>query len=94
MEHQSDNVSLSCTTYIYLVKLIVYSIEPGGVRTDWNKGNMISLPSHPAYTGPNTPSSAMRPLIHNEYTGDPVKGEASATALYIAHWVLTKQVPP
>ncbi|KIM84972.1 hypothetical protein PILCRDRAFT_817812 [Piloderma croceum F 1598] len=48
-------------------------IEPGGVRTEWNKGNMIKVPTHPAYTGADAPSTTFRPLINVEYTGDPIK---------------------
>jgi len=48
-------------------------IEPGGVRTAWNKGNMIKLPVHPAYTGPEAPSTMFRPLIDNvQLASDPV----------------------
>lgn len=48
-------------------------IEPGGFRTEWNKGSMVKLPIHPAYAGPNTPSSLFRPLHDHVFLGDPVK---------------------
>lgn len=49
-------------------------IEPGGIRTEWNKGNMIKATPHPAYAGPNTPSTKFAPLFEVEYPGDPGKG--------------------
>lgn len=48
-------------------------IEPGGVRTEWSKGNMFTVPTHPAYVGTQTPSTLFRRLINTEHTGDPVK---------------------
>jgi len=48
-------------------------IEPGGFRTEWNKGSMIKVPAHPAYAGPDTPSSTFRPLHDLEFLGDPIK---------------------
>jgi len=48
-------------------------IEPGGFRTDWNQGNMTTIPQHPAYAGPDTPSSKYRPLHNLTFIGDPVK---------------------
>jgi NAD(P)-dependent dehydrogenase (short-subunit alcohol dehydrogenase family) len=51
----------------------VVIVQPGGFRTDWNKGNMDTIPPHPAYAGPDTPSSKYRPLHNLEFIGDPVK---------------------
>jgi len=48
-------------------------IEPGGFRTQWSKGNMDTILPHPAYAGPDTPSSKYRPLHNLEFIGDPVK---------------------
>lgn len=48
-------------------------IEPGGFRTDWNKGNMNTIPPHPAYAGADTPSSKYRPVHNLVFIGDPVK---------------------
>lgn len=66
------------------------SIEPGGVRTEWNKDSMIKVPTHPAYTGADAPSTTFRPLINIEYTGDPIKGDISTAIL--SRFVLTKFV--
>jgi len=55
----------------------VVIIQPGGFRTDWNKGSMQTIPPHPAYAGSDTPSSKYRPLHNLTFIGDPVKGEAS-----------------
>jgi len=38
-------------------------IEPGGFDTEWRKGSMITLPSHPAYAHPDTPSSQVRKIL-------------------------------
>jgi len=48
-------------------------IEPGGFRTDWQQGNMNTIPPHPAYAGPDTPSSKYRPLHNLVFIGDPNK---------------------
>ena len=55
----------------------VVIVQPGGFRTDWNKGSMQTVPPHPAYAGSDTPSSKYRPLHNLTFIGDPVKGEAS-----------------
>jgi hypothetical protein len=43
---------------------------------------MIKVPTHPAYTGADAPSTTFRPLIDTEYTGDPIKGDISAIVDY------------
>jgi hypothetical protein len=72
------------------VSCISDSIEPGGVRTEWNKGNMLTLTTHPAYTGQETPSTAFRPMLTMEYTGDPVKSEIFPAVFCDFSLVLTR----
>jgi len=92
VEHQSDNVGVSSTVIFILDSWVTMldSIEPGGVRTEWNKGNMIRVPTHPAYTGADAPSTTFRPLINTEYTGDPMKGDIFT--IILSNFVLTKSV--
>lgn len=52
-------------------------IEPGGFRTEWKGSSMVEITPHPAYAGPDTPSSKYRQLHKNEFIGDPAKGETS-----------------
>ncbi|KAG9308868.1 hypothetical protein JVU11DRAFT_11327 [Chiua virens] len=56
------------------IKITIF--EPGPFRTNVVKGNLISVPIHPAYTGPSSPSMKWREVFSNLETiwnGDPVK---------------------
>jgi hypothetical protein len=37
-------------------------IQPGGFETEWRNGSMVTLPQHPAYADPDTPSSQFRAM--------------------------------
>jgi len=57
-------------------------IEPGGVRTDWNKGSMVRVASHPAYTGAQAPSTLFRHMVDDlESTNDPVNAARAIIAV-------------
>ncbi|KDQ64701.1 hypothetical protein JAAARDRAFT_52649 [Jaapia argillacea MUCL 33604] len=48
-------------------------IEPGGFKTSF-KSSMLSLPQHPAYSSPDSPTSQFRGLVGKiEMMGDPIK---------------------
>jgi len=56
-------------------------IQPGGFETEWRNGSMVTIPPHPAYTDPDTPSSQFR-AMHGSvpYIGSPEKiGKAIMT---------------
>ncbi|KAI0737850.1 hypothetical protein C8Q80DRAFT_1276259 [Daedaleopsis nitida] len=41
----------------------VIAIQPGGVRTEWAKGNMQDVPFPPAYTAPDSVAQRFRDLV-------------------------------
>ncbi|KAH0828164.1 hypothetical protein J3R83DRAFT_3865 [Lanmaoa asiatica] len=52
----------------------VITIQPGGVRTEWAKGNMVDRPLSAAYDAPNSPANKMRDLYKSTpFIGDPAK---------------------
>lgn len=52
----------------------VITVQPGGVRTEWAKGNMVDRPLPPAYDTPKSPANTMRDLYKsNSLVGDAVK---------------------
>ena len=59
-------------------------IEPGGFRTAWKEGNVVEPEQHPAYAGPDTPSSKYREMLNAmEFIGDPKKGSSVPLTCYI-----------
>ena len=59
-------------------------IEPGGFRTAWKEGNIIEPEQHPAYAGPDTPSSKYREMLNAmEFIGDPKKGSSAPLLCWI-----------
>lgn len=56
------------------IKAIV--VQPGGFKTEWNKGNMIRMKPHLAYTDPSAPGMLFRQMTdHVTYVGDVQKGK-------------------
>jgi NAD(P)-dependent dehydrogenase (short-subunit alcohol dehydrogenase family) len=54
------------------IKVIV--VQPGGVRTEWAKGNMVDRPLPPGYDAPDSPANKMRDLYKStQITGDATK---------------------
>jgi len=52
----------------------VVTIQPGGVRTEWAKSNMVDRPLPPAYDAPDGPANEVRGLYKNtKATSDPIK---------------------
>ncbi|KAF8134284.1 NAD(P)-binding protein [Boletus edulis] len=51
----------------------VITVQPGGVRTEWAKSNMIDRPLPPAYDAPDSPANKMREL----YKTDQAMGDAT-----------------
>ncbi|CCM04858.1 uncharacterized protein FIBRA_07051 [Fibroporia radiculosa] len=48
-------------------------IEPGGFRTEWNASSMVTIPVHPKYDTPTSPSVVHRQVASQPYIGDPTK---------------------
>lgn len=40
-------------------------LEPSGVRSEFTKGGMVYLDSHPAYRGPNLPTNMLRAYMED-----------------------------
>ena len=54
------------------IKIII--IQPGGVRTEWAKGNMVDRPLPAAYDTPDSPANQLRDIVKNDTpTSDPIK---------------------
>jgi len=52
----------------------VITIQPGGVRTQWAKANMVDRPLPPAYDAPDSPANKMREIYKSPHlTGDATK---------------------
>jgi NAD(P)-dependent dehydrogenase (short-subunit alcohol dehydrogenase family) len=51
----------------------VITIQPGGVRTDWAKGNMVDRPLPPGYDAPDSHANKMRDIYKSPATGDATK---------------------
>lgn len=50
----------------------VITVQPGGVKTEWAKGNMVDRPLSAAYDTPESPANKMR----NLYNSTPPMGDA------------------
>ncbi|GBE82875.1 Uncharacterized oxidoreductase [Sparassis crispa] len=53
------------------VKAII--VEPGGFRTEWNKGSMVRAPVHPKYDASDSASVLFRKVMAAQPIGDPKK---------------------
>ena len=67
------------------IKIIV--IQPGGVRTEWAKGNMVDRPMPPAYDTPDGPAHKMRELYKSPGTGDATK--RTSTLLFLSSCIFS-----
>ncbi|KAI0920078.1 hypothetical protein AcV5_007922 [Taiwanofungus camphoratus] len=48
-------------------------IEPGQFRTEWNGNSIVTIPTHPKYDTPTSPSNAMRTSLRSKFFGNPMK---------------------
>ncbi|KAI0713762.1 hypothetical protein C8Q76DRAFT_776726 [Earliella scabrosa] len=48
-------------------------VEPGGFRTEWDKGPMVRPPIAPQYDRPDAPGVLQRKMMEHEFIGDPAK---------------------